>query len=80
MYLDIRKGKDPRYYIMQGFRKKEGGTSSKVYMKLGKASEIREHYGCADAEAWARLKLQEINSSIKEDKASVMVTYNPDRR
>lgn len=80
MYLDIRKGKDPRYYIMQGFRKKEGGTSSKVYMKLGKASEIREHYGCADAEAWARQKLQEINSSIKEDKASVMVTYNPDRK
>lgn len=80
MYLDIRKGKDPRYYIMQGFRKKEGGTSSKVYMKLGKASEIREHYGCADAEAWARQKLQEINSSIKEDKTSVMVTYNPDRK
>ncbi len=49
MYLDIRKGKDPRYYIMQGFRKKEGGTSSRVYLKLGKASEIMEKYGCTDA-------------------------------
>lgn len=80
MYLDIRKGKDPRFYIMQGFRKKEGGTSSKVYLKLGKASEIIEKYGCVDAEAWAREKLKEINDSLKEDKASVMVTYSPDRK
>lgn len=80
MYLDIRKGKDPRYYIMQGFRKKEGGTSSKVYMKLGKASEIRERYGCGDTEAWARQKLKEINDSIKDDRASVMVSYNPDKK
>ncbi len=80
MYLDIRKGKDPRFYIMQGFRKKEGGTSSKVYLKLGKASEIVEKYGCADAEAWAREKLKEINDSLKEDKASVMVAYSPDRK
>lgn len=80
MYLDIRKGKDPRFYIMQGFRKKEGGTSSKVYLKLGKASEIIEKYGCADAEAWAREKLKEINDSLKESKASVMVTYSPDRK
>ena len=79
MYLDIRKGKDPRYYIMQGFRKKEGGTSSKVYMKLGKESEIRERYGCADAEAWARQKLREVNEAYKDDKASVMVSYSPDR-
>lgn len=80
MYLDIRKGKDPRYYIMQGFRKKEGGTSSRVYLKLGKASEIKEKYGCTDAEEWARRKLKEVNDSIKEDRASVMVSYNPDRK
>lgn len=80
MYLDIRKGKDPRYYIMQGFRKKEGGTSSKVYMKLGKASEICERYGCDDAGAWARQKLKEINDALRDDKASVMVTYNPDKK
>lgn len=80
MYLDIRKGKDPRFYIMQGFRKKEGGTSSKVYLKLGKASEIIEKYGCVDAEAWAREKLKEINDSLKEYKASVMVAYSPDRK
>ena len=77
MYLDIRKGKDRRFYIMQGFRVKGGGTSTKVYMKLGKESDIKEKYGCADAEAWARQKLKEINDSIKEDKASVMVSYNP---
>ena len=80
MYLDIRKGKDPRYYIMQGFRKKEGGTSSRVYLKLGKASEIMDKYGCDDAEAWARRKLKEINDSIRDDKASVMVPYNPDMK
>ena len=55
MYLDIRKGKDRRFYIMQGFRIKGGGTSTKVYMKLGTESKIIEKYGCADAEAWARL-------------------------
>lgn len=80
MYLDIRKGKDPRYYIMQGFRKKEGGTSSRVYLKLGKASEIMDKYGCDDAEAWARRKLKEVNDSIRDDKASVMVPYNPDMK
>ena len=51
MYLDIRKGKDRRFYIMQGFRVKGGGTSTKVYMKLGKESDIKEKYGRADAEA-----------------------------
>lgn len=80
MYLDIRKGKDRRFYIMQGFRVKGGGTSTKVYMKLGKESEIKGTYGCADAEAWARQKLKEINDSIKEDKASVMVSYNPNKK
>ena len=80
MYLDIRKGKDRRFYIMQGFRVKGGGTSTKVYMKLGKESDIKEKYGCADAEAWARQKLKEINDSIKEDKASVIVSYNPNKK
>ena len=80
MYLDIRKGKNRRFYIMQGFRIKGGGTSTKVYMKLGTESEIIERYGCADAEAWARQKLKEINNSIKEDKASVMISYNPNKK
>lgn len=80
MYLDIRKGKDPRFYIMKGFRKKDGGTSTRVHLKLGKASEIMAQYGCADAEAWARQKLQEINDSIKEENALVTVTYNPGRK
>ena len=61
-------------------RQEGGGTSSKVYMKLGKESEIRERYGCADAEAWARQKLREVNEAYKDDKASVMVSYSPDRR
>ena len=77
MYLSITKGKDPHFYILQDFRKKEGGTSSKLYMNLGTASEIHDKYGCSDAEAWARQKLKEINDAVKEDKASVMVSYNP---
>lgn len=80
MYLDIRKGNDPRFYIMQGFRIKDGGTSTKVYMNLGKASEIMEKYSCTDAEAWARQKLKEINDSIKADKHTVMVSYSPDKK
>lgn len=80
MYLSITKGKDPHYYILQSFRKKEGGTTSKRYMDLGTESEIKERYGCSDAEAWARQKLKEINDSLKEDKASVMVSYNPNKK
>lgn len=80
MYLSITRGKDPHYYILQGFRKKEGGTSSKIYLNLGTASEIREKYGCSDAEAWARQKLKEINDAHKEDKASVIVSYNPNKK
>ena len=80
MYLSITKGKDPHFYILQAYRKKEGGTSSKLYLNLGTASEIRDKYGCADAHVWAKSKLKEINNSIKEDKASVMVSYNPNKK
>lgn len=80
MYLSIRKGKDPHFYILQGFRVKGGGTSSKVYMNLGTASEIKEKYGCPDPHAWAEAKLREVNDSIKEAKAPVMVSYNPGKR
>lgn len=80
MYLDIRKGKDRRFYIMQGYRIKGGGTTTKVYLNLGKESEIKERYGCADAETWARQKLKEINDGLKQDKASVMVSYNPNKK
>ena len=80
MYLSITKGKDPHYYILQSFRKKEGGTSSKRYLDLGTASEIMEKYGCTDAHAWAKVRLKEINDSMKEDKASIMVSYNPNKK
>ncbi len=85
MYLNITNGKDPHFYILQGFRKKEGGTSSKIYLNLVTASEIKERYGCTDAHAWAKSKLKEINDAAREDKASVIVTYNllillPDNR
>lgn len=80
MYLCIRKGKDPHFYILQGFRVKGGGTSSKVYMNLGTASEIKEKYGCPDPRAWAEAKLREINESIKEAKTPVMVSYSPDKQ
>ena len=80
MYLSITKGKDPHFYILQSFRKKEGGTSSKRYLDLGTASEIMEKYGCTDAHAWAKVRLKEINDSMKEDKASIMVSYNPNKK
>lgn len=80
MYLSVTKGKDPHFYILQSFRKKEGGTSSKRYMDLGTASHIKSVYGCSDPHAWAEAKLKEVNDSIKEDKASVMVSYNPNKK
>ncbi len=80
MYLDIRKGKAPRFYIMQGFRIRGGGTSTRVYMNLGKASEIKEKYGCADAETWARQKLKEINGSANDGRQAVMVSYSPGKQ
>lgn len=80
MYLSKNKSKDPHFYIMRGYRKKEGGTTTEVYLNLGTASEIKERYGCTDAEAWAKAKLKEINESLKADKASVMVAYDPNRK
>ena len=80
MYLSVTKGNDPHFYILRSFRKKDGGTSSERYLDLGTASQIREKYECADAAAWARMKLKEINDSIKEDKMSVMVPYNPNKK
>ena len=80
MYLSVTKGKDPHFYILQSFRKKEGGTTSKRYMDLGTASHIKSVYGCSDPHAWAEAKLKDINDSLKEDKASVMVLYNPNKK
>lgn len=80
MYLHTTKGKDPHFYILRSFRKKGGGTSSERYMDLGTASEIVEKYGCDDAELWAKAKLKEINDSLKLEKDSVMVSYNPNKK
>ena len=80
MYLSVTKSSDPHFYILQSFRKKEGGTSSKKYMDLGTASHIMATYGCSDAHAWAEAKLREINDSVKDDNASVTVCYNPNRK
>ncbi len=63
MYLDIRKGKDRRFYIMQGFRVKGAEPLRKFYMKLGKESEYKGEVRRADAEH-GRQKLKEINDSI----------------
>ena len=80
MYLSVTKSSDPHFYILQSFRKKEGGTSSKKYMDLGTASHIMATYGCSDAHAWAEAKLREINDSAKDGKAPVTVSYNPNRK
>lgn len=80
MFLHVTKTKDPHFYILRSFRKKEGGTSSERYLDLGTASHIKETYGCSDANAWAKAKLKEINESLKEEKASVMVAYNPNKK
>lgn len=77
MFLKVHKAKDPHYYIMQTFRRKEGGTTTRVHLNLGTASEICRKYDCTDAAAWAQAKLNEINDSIKEDKATVMVPFRP---
>lgn len=80
MYLSVTKTKDPHFYILQSFRKKGGGTSSKRYMDLGTASYIMSTYCCSDARAWAEAKLREVNASLKAEKASVNVSYSPNKR
>ena len=66
--------------ILRSFRKKGGGTSSERYMDFGTASEIVEKYGCDDAKLWAKAKLKGINDSLKLEKDSVMVSYNPNKK
>lgn len=80
MYLHITKTKDPHFYILRSFRKKDGGTTSERYMDLGTASHIMQSYGCTDAHAWAKAKLKEINDSLRDEKAPVMVAYNPNSK
>lgn len=65
---------------MKCYRKKEGGTTTEVYLNLGTASEICSRECCAYAEEWARKKLAEINRQIKDDKASIMVPFRPGKR
>jgi len=79
MYLSKNKSKDPHFYIMKGYRKKEGRTTTEVSLNLGTVSEICRREGCADVEAWARQRLAEINQGIKSEKASVMVPFRPNK-
>lgn len=79
MYLDVRKGKDPRFYIMKGFRRKEGGTTTIVCENLGKESEIKAKVGCADAYEWARRRVALLNAEEKSGKSKVTVSFDPNK-
>lgn len=57
MYAAINgNGNSKALYIMQSFRKDDGGTSSRVYRKLGRLDELLERFGNDQDQmmAWAK--------------------------
>ena len=80
MYLSAKKPVEGKiYYIIKGFRDKNGKATSKNHLRLGTLAEIREREGVADPWAWILTKLEEENLKEREGKRMVSVTFDPNK-
>lgn len=67
------------YYIVKGFRDKNGRSTSRNVRRLGTLAEIREREGVSDAWAWITSQLELENARENEGKRKVNVSFCPDK-
>ena len=80
MYLSSNKPVEGKiFYIVKGYRDKNGKATSKNVRRLGTLAEIREREGVSDAFAWAKAQVELENAHEKENRRKVTVTYCPDK-
>ena len=69
-----------KYYIIRGFRDKNGKSTSENYKNLGTLAEIREREGVTDAWAWIESELDRCNEEEREGRRKVKIDLCPNRR
>lgn len=80
MYLNCKTPiEDKIYYIVKGFRDKNGKATSKNVRRLGTLEEIRQREGVSDAFAWVKSQLELENIREQENVRKVTVNYCPDK-
>lgn len=65
------------YYIVKGFRDKNGKSTSKNVRRLGTLAEVREREGVTDAWAWINSELELENAREREGRRKVSVNFCP---
>lgn len=70
MILTKSKSKNAiSFYVCEGYRKKDGTSSTRVVLKLGTEKDIKAKYGeDIDAEQWARDYVKQLNEDLKNNK------------
>lgn len=80
MYLSSNRPIEGKiYYIVKGFRDKNGKATSKNVRRLGTLAEIREREGVSDAWAWAKSQVELANTEERESRRKVNVSLSPDK-
>ena len=78
MYLNPNRPVEGKiYYILKGYRDKDGKATSKNIRRLGTFSEIREREGVSDPWMWIKGELDRENRLDKEDRRKVSVSLCP---
>ena len=62
------------YYIIRSI-KRDGKRSSEVVERLGSEEEIMSRYHCADAESWAKQRLDELNEQERTARTKILVPF-----
>ena len=83
MYVNITGSKNNKdVYITQSYRKSDGKTSSRIYLKLGKLNDLLEQFS-GDKEkmmAWAREEAAKETALYNQQKEQVSVTFSQTAR
>lgn len=79
MYVAINgKGKSRALYVMQSFRKENGGTSSRVYRRLGRLDEMLERFGQDHDKmmVWAKSEAAKDTEEYRRKNGTVSITLS----
>lgn len=72
-----KSGNRSRFYVIRSIMR-DGKRSSEVVEKLGTAEEIKQKYNCADAKAWAKKHVEELNEKENLNVHRVLIPFNTD--
>ena len=81
MYLSSNRPiEDKIYYIVKGFRDRNGKATSRNMFRLGTLAEIREREGVSDAWQWAQEELARRNEEERIGRQTIKIELSPTKR